>query len=104
MRLVSHGQSTKLLIRRDAQEAGLAKFPPHVVGELIVPVCLRGQFFGNLAPCKVPNRLAELVQVSLRGWCEVLWMLGGGVTAGADSCDLRASEKRSRAAIEKTGC
>lgn len=79
VRLVAHGQAAVLLARGDAEEARLAKLLPHVVGERILAVGLGGDLLGDLAARKVLHALAELVQVGLRGWCEVGRVFGRGV-------------------------
>jgi hypothetical protein len=76
MRLVAHGQAAELLVGCYAQEAGLTKLPPHVVGELIDLVRLCSKLFGDFAAHKISYALAEFIEVRLCGWDKVLGVLG----------------------------
>lgn len=92
--LVAHCQSAELLISGYAQETRFAELLPHFVWELILFIRARGDVFGDLALGEVADRVAELVEVGLRGGCEGFGVLGrcvagcgGGEDGGAgDAC------------------
>ena len=80
MGLVAHGKTTVVLVGGNAQEASLAHFLPHFIGELIAVVDVLGDFLRNLSSCKLDRAFSQFVQIVLRGWRESLWVLCRGMS------------------------
>lgn len=102
--LVSHGQATVLLRRRYTEEPSLTELLPHVVGERIVAVCLCSNLLWYLAAREVLHAFAELVEVGLRGRCEVDGVFGRGVADAGEGSDARRVAECAREQTRGEGC
>lgn len=74
--LISHGETTVVLISGNAEEAGLAHFLPHIVGEFVAVIDILCDFLRDLSPGKLNGSLPQFLQIILGRRGKSFGMLG----------------------------